>query len=157
MSLFTRIVFLTLCCWCQYGLAACLHPSPQQQIVISQVNGVIAVQDKANNEECQVSNNMLDDEHQGSQLVWIFKDLACGDSECMVELIGSPQMDEKTLKCGIGGPNNSQCRLKVNRLKRLCDAVDGQSPDQCTVNYLIKVRGANIDPSIIIKPRPATE
>jgi len=157
MSLFSRVIFLTACYWCQFSTAACLQPGPHQQIVISQVNGNIAVEDKANSENCVVSNNLLDDEHQGSQVLWIFKGLDCARGDCVIELIGAPAPDERILKCNIGSPNNSQCKLKVNKLKRLCDTADDSNSEQCTIQYMIKVRGSEIDPSIIIKPRPTTE
>lgn len=157
MSLLYRIIFLAACCWSHYCLAGCQHPSPQQSIVITQSDGNVTVSDKANSETCHVANNGSNDDNQGSQLVWSFEGLACAKGDCVVEIAGAPNLDERILKCDQGGPNNSKCRLKVNMLKGVCDVVDGGNSEQCTIHYVIKVRGTEIDPSIIIKPRPTTE
>ena len=134
--------------------AACDQKRPVQQIDIRQIDGKIVVENKAQSSRCEVSNNQLDDEVQASRVVWMFHDLNCKPGECLVELAGKPRLSDKALKCDIGSPNKQKCRLKVNRLKRYCDRQHPGNTESCEFDYLIKVRGIEVDPSIIIKPRP---
>ncbi len=135
--------------------AACEHKRPVQQIDIRQIDGQIVVENKEQAERCEVSNNEADDEIQAARVVWLFHQINCQPGECLVELAGKPNLSEKALKCDLGTPNRQKCRLKANRLKRYCDRHDPSNPDYCQFNYVIIVRGTQIDPSIIIKPRPA--
>lgn len=135
-------------------IAACEQKRPVQQIDIRQIDGKIVVENKAQSSRCEVSNNQLDDEVQASRVVWVFHDLNCKAGECLVELAGKPNLSAKALKCDIGSPNKQKCRLKVNRLKRYCDRQHPGNTESCEFDYLIKVRGIEVDPSIIIKPRP---
>lgn len=135
--------------------AACDQKRPVQQIDIRQIDGQIVVENKAQAERCEVSNNDADDEVQAARVVWLFHQLNCQPGECLVELAGKPNLSDKALKCDLGPPNKQKCRLKVNRLKRYCDRHDPATAEFCQFDYVIKVRGTEIDPSIIIKPRPA--
>lgn len=136
-------------------LAACEQPRNVQQIDIRQINGTIAVQHKNQIRRCQVNNNQLDDENQASRVVWVFHNLNCQPGECLVELKDQPALTDKALKCDLGSNESRKCRLNVNRLKKYCDTSGGNDPEQCEFSYDIKVRDVVVDPSIIIRPRPA--
>lgn len=155
MKKLLQISFITLIC-CASGLvhAACDQKRPVQQIDIRQIDGKIVVENKEQSRQCEVSNNELDDEVQAARVVWTFHQLNCQPGQCLVELAGKPRLSDKALKCDLGTADKQKCRLKVNRLKRYCDKQDPNTSGQCQFDYVITVRGVEIDPSIIIKPRP---
>lgn len=134
--------------------AKCDQERNQQKIIIKKINGKIEVENKTQSTRCRIKNNNSNDESNGSHVVWVFQDLNCQPGECEVELDGQPCLSFKVLNCDLGNPNNSRCRLKVNKLKQYCDKQNPSNPTECEFNYLIKVRGEIIDPTIIIRPRP---
>ncbi len=145
-----------LCSWA--AVAKCDKERESQTIEISRNGSVIAVENKEFSQKCVVKNNKKHDENTGSQLVWLFRDIPCPPGHCRVELDGNPELTKEVFKCDIGNEQKSRCRLKVNKLKKLCRNLDpGDNKDSCEFNYRIWVGDQEIDPTIIIRPRPMAE
>ncbi len=145
-----------LCSW--GAIAKCDKDRESQTIEISRSGDTIVVENKELSQKCVVKNNKRHDENTGSQLVWLFRDIPCPPGHCRVELDGDPELGKEVFKCDIGNEQKSRCRLKVNKLKKLCRSIDpGDNKDSCEFNYRIWVGDQEIDPTIIIRPRPMAE
>ena len=140
------------------ALAKCDSPRPHQTITISRSGDTIQVQNKDLSTECVIENNGRHDENSGSRIDWEFQDIPCPRGHCRIELDGNPSLPPDVFKCDIGNQQNSRCRLKVNKLKRYCSQIDpGDNKESCEFNYRIWVGHQEIDPTIIIRPRPMVE
>lgn len=145
-----------LCSW--GAVAKCDKDRESQTIEISRSSGAIVVENKELSKKCVVKNNKRHDENTGSQLVWLFRDIPCPQGHCRVELDGNPELSKEVFKCDIGTEQKSRCRLKVNKLKKYCRNIDpGDNKESCEFHYRIWVGDQEIDPTIIIRPRPMAE
>lgn len=147
---------LLLCSW--GAVAKCDKDRESQTIEISRSGDTIVVENKELSEKCVVKNNRRHDEDTGSQVIWLFRDIPCPEGHCRVELDGNPVLDKKVFRCDMGDEEKRRCRLKVNKLKAYCRKVDaGDDKESCKFNYRIWVGDQEIDPTIIIRPRPMAE
>ncbi len=147
---------LLLCSWSAF--AKCDKNRESQTIEISRSGGTIVVENKDLSKKCTVKNNKRHDENTGSQLIWLFRDIPCPEGHCRVELDGNPVLEKDIFRCDMGDDEKRRCRLKVNKLKAYCRTVDpGDNKESCTFNYRILVGEQEIDPTIIIRPRPMAE
>lgn len=134
--------------------AACATSKHMQQIDIREINGKIQILNKDTTEKCQVLNNLSSDPDVGSSVKWVFHNLNCAPGECTVELDEKPKLSSKMFTCDLGTSDHRVCRLVVNALGRYCSKASRKHGDACEFNYVIKVRGEEVDPIIVVKPRP---
>lgn len=138
-----------------YSQAACEQSRPVQFIDIAEENEKIVIINKEQSKRCEIDNT---NPQQTVQLKWVFQQLNCQPGECLIELAGgNANLPAGALECDIGNPNNRRCHLNIKKLQKYCDKNDTVNTDHCEITYDIKVRGEIIDPTIIIKPRPAAE
>lgn len=73
--------------------------------------------------------------------------------------LNSAEPAEQTkIKCKADHSNAPfKCRLNLNKLKNHCDKVDtdGIGSPMCLLDYTIRIDGKEIDPTILITPRPS--
>lgn len=145
-----------LCSWGAF--AKCDKHRESQTIEISRSGDTIVVENKELSKKCTVKNNKRHDENTGSQVIWLFRGIPCPPGHCRVELDGNPALEKEVFRCDIGDEHKRRCRLKVNRLKAYCRNADpGDNKESCEFRYRIWVGNQEIDPTIIIRPRPMAE
>jgi len=148
----TGLMSLGIALCSQVAWAECAQPRSMQKIDIKNIDGEAQVVNKPQSEICEVKND-----HANSVIHWTFHDLNCGPGQCLIKPDGDPTLYEKALKCDQGSENNRKCSLNVKKLKSYCDRVDGNNFDACSFNYMIIVHGKEIDPTLIIRPRPLSD
>jgi len=149
----TGLMSLGIALCSQVTWAECAQPRSMQKIDIKNIGGEAQVVNKPQSENCEVKND-----NANSVIHWTFHDLNCGPGQCLIKPeVNDPTLYEKALKCDQWSKNNRKCSLNVKKLKSLCDVVDTKNTDFCSFNYMIIVHGKEIDPTIIIRPRPSLD
>lgn len=115
------------------------------------------IKNKKNFRYCNVANN-----GGNGEMVWQFdpRITLCKTQEgsCQVLLNDASATAQKNVICGQDPTDQFyKCTLKVNKLKDHCDAVDGDDPNDtlCLLDYTIFIGQQEIDPTILITPRPS--
>lgn len=135
--------------------AQCSTPGKFQTMTIApDTKGQPVVDDKGSDQQCVVLNNKHPDRQKTSHIKWVFKNLNCTHERCRIEVLNQPAMPEGAYECHPDKPNYFVCTLRVHKAKGFCPAIHDYQAD-CKVDYNIWVGDQKIDPSIIIRPRPA--
>lgn len=151
-----RTLLLCLPVLCSVAVhAQCSNPGKFQTITIQPDNtGQPVADNKGPADQCIVMNNKHPDLQITSHIKWVFKDLNCTKTRCRIEILNQPPLSQNAYDCQPDRPKYFVCTLKVNEAKTLCPGNTHPNSD-CTVQYVIRVGDLTIDPSIIIRPRPA--
>lgn len=134
--------------------AACPNQSTDASILLQKAAGVVSFADEAD-KNCPV----LNDSPQRA-VIWVFQDMRqdcmpAGSGKCRIELQQVDSASRGKVNCHPDG-NDFVCMLNVHRLKSGCDRADPGSAS-CALTYLVFYHDQQVDPTIIINPRPSVD
>lgn len=133
----------------------CRNNDKEQVVtIVKDNNGEYKIKRKKRFKHCFVDNSAKD-----GTIIWKFK-------KEITECKSTPSSCTVTINNYTGGPppvscyfdknDNYNCKSNLNSLKQHCDKEDddGIGTDVCIIDYTIKIAGKEIDPTLLIKPRP---
>lgn len=134
--------------------AACPNQSTDASILLQKTAGVVTFADQAD-KNCLV----LNDSPQRA-VFWVFQGMKqdCmppNSGECRIVLQKVDNETKDKVSCH-PKDNDFVCMLNVHRLNRGCNMADPGSAN-CSLTYLVYYKGQQVDPTIIINPRPSVD
>lgn len=134
--------------------AACPNQSTDARILLQKESGVVRFADEAD-KNCPVLNDSTE-----RSVFWVFQGMKqdcmpAGSGKCRIELQQVDSATKGKVNCHPDG-QDFVCKLNVHRLRSGCEKADPQSAD-CSITYLVFYRNQEVDPTIIINPRPSVD
>ena len=133
----------------------CRNNDKEQVVsIIKEGPNVFKIKHKKRFKHCLVNNSGKD-----GTIIWKFKKeiTKCQNnpSSCTVTF-NNYTAGPNPVSCYFDDEDNYNCKSDLNNLKRHCDKedVEGVVTDMCVIDYTITIGNQEIDPTLLIKPRP---
>lgn len=135
-------------------MAACLDQDRDQTIVLKKNGNTVVFADESQ-KSCPIRHGTKD-----RFVIWRFQNMKqdcmnSGPGKCRIDLQNVDTDSKLKVQCR---PDQQDfiCQLNVRRLKTACHTADPHSTD-CTLTYMVYYDGIEVDPTIIINPRPSID